>query len=174
MKTTFAIASVLVAVSSVLAAPTYTTTTPPSYPPVYTPPTYPPTSTTPAYPPINTPPTYPPVFTPPTYPPVYTPPTYPPSSTAPTYPSAPTTPTYPPGGGNGGNPYYACKGLAGSAQCCATNILGIANLNCASPGSVLTSPSNFRATCASKGQQARCCVIPILGQGLLCRTPNGL
>ncbi|KAJ8124901.1 hypothetical protein O1611_g8739 [Lasiodiplodia mahajangana] len=36
------------------------------------------------------------------------------------------------------------------------------------------SVSNFRDICANGGQRARCCVVPILGQSLLCETPTGL
>ncbi|KXJ87464.1 Cerato-ulmin hydrophobin family [Microdochium bolleyi] len=91
---------------------------------------------------------------------------------------APTDPHYPPhnGGGGGSNttPYDPCSGLYDSAQCCATDILGVANLDCAGPGATLTSSANFAAVCAAKGQRARCCVIPILGQAVLCQAPAGL
>ncbi|KAJ1323845.1 Fungal hydrophobin [Microdochium nivale] len=119
----------------------------------------------------------------------------------PTDPHPPTTPTYPPGGGNGGggnggggnggggnggggnggggngggsNNYIACTGLYSAPKCCATDVLGVADLDCAAPGAVLTSGPNFAAVCATKGQRARCCVIPVLGQAVLCRTPNNL
>ncbi|KAJ8121295.1 hypothetical protein ONZ43_g2217 [Nemania bipapillata] len=72
-------------------------------------------------------------------------------------------------------PYVACpSGLYSVPQCCATDVLGIADLNCHSPSSVPFSASNFRDICADGGQRARCCVIPILGQSLLCETPTGL
>lgn len=50
----------------------------------------------------------------------------------------------------------------GTAQCCATDVLGVADLNCANPPTVPTSAANFSAECADIGQQARCCVLPIV------------
>ncbi|KAI0192778.1 hydrophobin-like protein [Astrocystis sublimbata] len=83
------------------------------------------------------------------------------------------TPTY--GTGSGGN-YKACggQGLYSVAQCCATDVLGVADLNCGSPSAVPKSVGSFRDICAKGGQRARCCVLPILGQGVLCQTPTGL
>ncbi|KAI1187701.1 hydrophobin precursor [Nemania serpens] len=80
---------------------------------------------------------------------------------------------------NGGNPpptpYVACPpGLYSSPQCCATDVLGVADLDCATVSAVPTSPSSFAATCAKGGQRARCCVLPVLGQDVLCETPVGL
>ncbi|KAI0506163.1 hydrophobin-like protein [Xylaria bambusicola] len=65
-------------------------------------------------------------------------------------------------------------GLYSVPQCCATDVLGVADLNCHSPSSAPYSVSNFRDICANGGQRARCCVLPILGQGILCQTPPGL
>ncbi|KAI0458418.1 hydrophobin-like protein [Xylaria acuta] len=78
-------------------------------------------------------------------------------------------------GGNP-NPYIACagQGLFSVAQCCATDVLGVADLDCHSPSAAPFSVSNFRDICADGGQRARCCVIPILGQAVLCVTPTGL
>ncbi|KAI0097001.1 hydrophobin-like protein [Nemania sp. FL0031] len=79
-------------------------------------------------------------------------------------------PTYP------ANPYTACagQGLYSVPQCCATDVLGVADLNCGSPSAVPSSVGNFRDICADGGERARCCVVPILGQSLLCETPTGL
>ncbi|CCC10469.1 hypothetical protein SMACR_08025 [Sordaria macrospora] len=71
-------------------------------------------------------------------------------------------------------PYTACTGLYGTAQCCATDILGLADLDCANPPATLTSAVQFQATCSDIGQRARCCLLPILGQALVCETPAGL
>ncbi|KAI0097987.1 hydrophobin-like protein [Nemania sp. FL0031] len=73
-------------------------------------------------------------------------------------------------------PYTACggQGLYSVPQCCATDVLGVADLNCHSPSAYPFSVSNFRDICANGGQRARCCVAPILGQALLCQTPTGL
>ncbi|KAH8157604.1 hypothetical protein CIB48_g10639 [Xylaria polymorpha] len=80
-------------------------------------------------------------------------------------------PTY-----NPPNPYIACagQGLYSVPQCCATDVLGVADLNCHSPSAAPTSVTNFRDICANGGQRARCCAIPVLGQAVLCVTPTGL
>jgi len=70
--------------------------------------------------------------------------------------------------------YVPCSGLYGTDQCCATDVLGVADLNCANPSAVPTDAANFQALCSAIGQQARCCVLPILGQDVLCETPVGV
>ncbi|KAJ8131469.1 hypothetical protein O1611_g2153 [Lasiodiplodia mahajangana] len=72
-------------------------------------------------------------------------------------------------------PYDACPdGLYSVEQCCATDVLGVADLDCASPSAVPSSPSSFESICATGGQRARCCVVPVLGQDVLCVTPVGI
>ncbi|KAB5523084.1 fungal hydrophobin [Coniochaeta sp. 2T2.1] len=71
-------------------------------------------------------------------------------------------------------PYAPCSGLYGTSQCCATDVLGLADLDCANPPTVPTDATNFTAICSDIGQRARCCVLPILGQDLLCETPAGV
>ncbi|TLS21449.1 uncharacterized protein PpBr36_10313 [Pyricularia pennisetigena] len=81
-------------------------------------------------------------------------------------------PTTPPSGGE----YDACEGngvLFSSAQCCATDVLGVADLDCAVPSTLPTSASSFTSICAAKGQRARCCVLPVAGQAVLCQAPVG-
>ncbi|KAK2059073.1 hydrophobin 2, partial [Colletotrichum caudatum] len=73
----------------------------------------------------------------------------------------------------GNDVYDPCTGSYKNAKCCATDVLGVADLDCQTPPSVPTSASNFQAICAKGGQRARCCGIPILGQALLCDTPIG-
>ncbi|KAI1760420.1 Cerato-ulmin hydrophobin family, partial [Hypoxylon sp. FL1150] len=70
--------------------------------------------------------------------------------------------------------YTPCSGLYGTAQCCATDVLGVADLDCANPPTTPTDADNFSAVCAAIGQKARCCVLPILGQDVLCETPTGV
>ncbi|KAJ3579546.1 hypothetical protein NPX13_g1018 [Xylaria arbuscula] len=65
-------------------------------------------------------------------------------------------------------------GLYSVPQCCATDVLGVADLNCGSPSAQPYSVANFRDICANGGQRARCCVLPVLGQAVLCQTPPGL
>nr|ABR15766.1 cerato-ulmin [Ophiostoma quercus] len=75
-------------------------------------------------------------------------------------------------GGGGAAPYEACSGLAGSPQCCATDVLGLADLD--SPAA-LTSGTQFTSTCvADGGRRPRCCVLPALGLALVCETPVGV
>ncbi|KAI8627145.1 fungal hydrophobin-domain-containing protein [Xylariaceae sp. FL1651] len=84
-----------------------------------------------------------------------------------------TSPSSTPTGGGGG--YDACPdGLYSVPQCCATDVLGIADLDCQSPAAVPSSPSSFQSICATGGQRARCCVIPVLNQAALCETPVGV
>ncbi|KAI2606616.1 cerato-ulmin [Hypoxylon sp. NC1633] len=71
-------------------------------------------------------------------------------------------------------PYDPCSGLYDSAQCCATDVLGVIDLDCETPNKVPTSASNFEEICGDGGQRARCCVLPVLGQDVLCQTPIGL
>ncbi|KAI1817837.1 Cerato-ulmin hydrophobin family [Poronia punctata] len=70
--------------------------------------------------------------------------------------------------------YMACSGLYSTAQCCATDVLGVADLDCSNPPSVPGSPDEFCAACSAIGQRARCCVLPVLGQDVLCQTPAGV
>ncbi|KAK0631160.1 Cerato-ulmin hydrophobin family [Bombardia bombarda] len=70
--------------------------------------------------------------------------------------------------------YLPCSGLYGTSQCCATDVLGVADLDCAGPPTVPTSADDFSAVCSAIGQRARCCVLPILGQDVLCQTPAGV
>ncbi|RWA07426.1 hypothetical protein EKO27_g7679 [Xylaria grammica] len=74
------------------------------------------------------------------------------------------------------NPLYSpCpSGLYPNPQCCATDVLGVADLNCGSPSAFPYSASNFRDICAAGGQRARCCIIPVFGRAILCQTPAGL
>ncbi|KAJ3562609.1 hypothetical protein NPX13_g8503 [Xylaria arbuscula] len=83
---------------------------------------------------------------------------------------ASANPTY-----GGGKPYVACpSGLYSVPQCCATDVLGVADLNCGSPSASFSSAASFKSVCAKGGQRARCCVVPVLGQAVLCETPAGL
>ncbi|KAI1424555.1 hydrophobin-like protein [Xylaria sp. FL1777] len=79
-----------------------------------------------------------------------------------------------PTGDNNPSPALCPVGLYSVPQCCATDVLGVADLNCGSPSSAPYSVSNFRDICAAGGQRARCCVLPVLGQAVLCETPPGL
>ncbi|KAI0912579.1 fungal hydrophobin-domain-containing protein [Ustulina deusta] len=71
--------------------------------------------------------------------------------------------------------YAACpNGLYSDPQCCSTDVLGVADLDCSSTPAIPTSANEFRSICAAGGQRARCCVIPVAGQAVLCETPAGV
>ncbi|KAF1979821.1 hypothetical protein BU23DRAFT_496739 [Bimuria novae-zelandiae CBS 107.79] len=61
---------------------------------------------------------------------------------------------------------------SGSPLCCATDVLHLADLDCATPATFPTSPNKLIATCSAAGQQAKCCLLPILGQALICSNVN--
>ncbi|KAB2104330.1 hypothetical protein AG0111_0g7746 [Alternaria gaisen] len=61
---------------------------------------------------------------------------------------------------------------SGTPVCCATDVLNLANLDCAPPAVTPTTINAFIDECASSGQQAKCCLIPILGQALICSDVN--
>ncbi|KAF2864020.1 hydrophobin [Piedraia hortae CBS 480.64] len=66
-----------------------------------------------------------------------------------------------------------CAGLAGSPQCCATDVINLADLDCKNPPQVPQNSTDFVNICAAVGQRARCCAIPVLGQALICDAPPG-
>ncbi|EHK22497.1 hydrophobin [Trichoderma virens Gv29-8] len=57
--------------------------------------------------------------------------------------------------------------------CCATNVLGVATLDCGTPTVPVLTPAQFQSHCAGKGKQPVCCSIPAAGLGLLCEKPVG-
>lgn len=82
-----------------------------------------------------------------------------------------------PSGNNPGpdNDYYACpRGLFSQAQCCDVDVLGLLGLDCETPNQLPTSADSFRGNCATIGKQARCCVLPVAGQDVLCTKPIGI
>ncbi|KAG5978873.1 beta ketoadipyl CoA thiolase, th1 [Claviceps digitariae] len=95
-----------------------------------------------------------------------------------------------PGGNNGGGDALCPSGLYSNPQCCATDVLGVADLNCVNRESIGTlaiyidtnsalaahkpmDSKDFQQTCASSGKAAQCCVIPVAGQALLCTPAVG-
>ncbi|KAF2746898.1 hypothetical protein M011DRAFT_403575 [Sporormia fimetaria CBS 119925] len=63
-----------------------------------------------------------------------------------------------------------CTG--GTPLCCATDVLDLADLDCFTPPTTPTDVNSFVEICAADGQQAKCCVLPILGQALFCSDVN--
>lgn len=77
-------------------------------------------------------------------------------------------------GPNPGNNYQACpQGLYSNAQCCTTDVLGVATTECSSPFSTPKSGDDLKRVCAASGKQAKCCAIPVPGQSLLCQDAPG-
>ncbi|KAI0475562.1 Cerato-ulmin hydrophobin family [Xylariaceae sp. FL0804] len=70
--------------------------------------------------------------------------------------------------------YTACSGLYSEAECCATDVLGVADLDCGTPPSTPANATDFSDICSAIGQRARCCVLPLLDLGVLCDTPSGV
>ncbi|KAF2676306.1 hypothetical protein K458DRAFT_322163 [Lentithecium fluviatile CBS 122367] len=65
---------------------------------------------------------------------------------------------------------FTCS--SGNPVCCATDVLDLADLDCAPPPTTPTSASNFIDICSAEGQQAKCCLLPVLGQALICSDVN--
>ncbi|KAJ4330658.1 hypothetical protein N0V87_009805 [Didymella glomerata] len=61
---------------------------------------------------------------------------------------------------------------SGSPLCCATDVLNLAVLDCQTPPTTPTGINNFIDICSAKGQQAKCCLLPILEQALICTDVN--
>lgn len=58
--------------------------------------------------------------------------------------------------------YTPCSGLYGTAQCCATDVLGVADLDCTDPPTVPANATDFQGICSNIGQTAECCVLPLV------------
>ncbi|KAM0276383.1 hypothetical protein ACHAQH_006785 [Verticillium albo-atrum] len=66
----------------------------------------------------------------------------------------------------------ACSNLLyGTPLCCATSILGLANLDCTTPKSAKDG-KDMKKSC--KGKQPQCCTLGVTGIALLCQTPVGV
>ena len=83
---------------------------------------------------------------------------------------------------------YCAPGLFNQAQCCSTDVAGVANLDCATrkfdhhllrlrhieahalstASKTPKSASDFAAICAKSGKTARCCVLPVVSLPYLC------
>ncbi|SPJ92119.1 uncharacterized protein FTOL_13663 [Fusarium torulosum] len=64
--------------------------------------------------------------------------------------------------------------LYGNPQCCSVDVLGVVDIECDSPTESPTDAVSFAQICATSGQRARCCVLPVLDQALVCMTPVGV
>ncbi|CAD0093949.1 unnamed protein product [Aureobasidium mustum] len=54
-------------------------------------------------------------------------------------------------------------------MCCATDVLGVADLTCSPVPTSVTTSDDFESYCAAEGKSAECCVTSLLGDlGLVC------
>ncbi|RDL42077.1 Uncharacterized protein BP5553_02056 [Venustampulla echinocandica] len=65
-----------------------------------------------------------------------------------------------------------CSSALATPLCCDVDVLGVADLDCAPPASQPTDLQSFNDICAADGKINMCCVLPILGQALVCQAPN--
>ncbi|KAM3448659.1 hypothetical protein NHJ6243_010086 [Beauveria neobassiana] len=73
------------------------------------------------------------------------------------------------------NPSPLCpNGLYSNPVCADVDVLGILCLNSASPSETPRDGKNFEEICSKIGKQARCAVVPVLGQAVLCNKPVGV
>ncbi|CAI6095857.1 unnamed protein product [Clonostachys chloroleuca] len=71
--------------------------------------------------------------------------------------------------------YESCPdSLYRSVNCCSVDVIGVADIECDTPTKIPTDAHSFSNICASVGKRARCCVLPLLGQALVCMTPVGV
>jgi len=62
---------------------------------------------------------------------------------------------------------------SGDPKCCDVDVLGIADLDCETPAPYPTNITDFNDVCAAVGKINMCCTLNLLGQGLLCDSPDG-
>ncbi|KAK5993763.1 Cryparin [Cladobotryum mycophilum] len=61
--------------------------------------------------------------------------------------------------------------LYGSPQCCATDVAGVADLDCETLPKTPDAGNTFNSICTARAKQPKCCSLPFLGLGLLCQDP---
>ncbi|OAA59913.1 Hydrophobin 2 [Cordyceps fumosorosea ARSEF 2679] len=66
------------------------------------------------------------------------------------------------------------NGLYSNPVCADVDVLGILCLNAVSPSEAPRDANHFREICAKIGKEARCAVVPILNQAVLCNKPVGI
>ncbi|PQK17230.1 hypothetical protein BB8028_0007g04250 [Beauveria bassiana] len=66
------------------------------------------------------------------------------------------------------------NGLYSNLVCADVDVLGVACLNAVVPSESPRDGKHFQEICAKIGKQARCAVVPVLGQALLCNKPVGV
>ncbi|KAF3057697.1 Trihydrophobin [Trichoderma lentiforme] len=66
------------------------------------------------------------------------------------------------------NEAWCPRGLYSVPQCCDTDVLGVADLDCRTPPDLPSKCKNFGSACATIGLQPKCCVLPVAGVAVLC------
>ncbi|KAL7906085.1 fungal hydrophobin domain-containing protein [Trichoderma velutinum] len=99
-------------------------------------------------------------------------PNQPVNGNTPNQPASGITPNQP-ANGSGGAAHLCPSTLYSSAECCATDVLGLADLDCVVPSTAPANADGFQSVCAATGRRPRCCVLPLAGVGVLCQTPIG-
>ncbi len=62
-------------------------------------------------------------------------------------------------------------GLYNVPLCCDTDVDGVAAPYCSALRQSPEDSKSFKLICAQNGQQAMCCIVPVVGHGLLCKEP---
>jgi hypothetical protein len=70
-------------------------------------------------------------------------------------------------GGDDDSFFDPCPTIYGEVLCCNPGV-GNFDINCVKPTIAPTSIDDFKASCASVGKNARCCIAPIFGIELFC------
>ncbi|PHH71624.1 hypothetical protein CDD82_6401 [Ophiocordyceps australis] len=60
------------------------------------------------------------------------------------------------------------SGLVGNPFCCTTDVLNLLDLRCEIPTQPFSSLTSLKQICQDEGREARCCAIPLIGQGVIC------
>ncbi|KAM3526806.1 hypothetical protein MY4038_006673 [Beauveria bassiana] len=66
------------------------------------------------------------------------------------------------------------NGLYSNPVCADVDVLGILCLNVATPSETPRDGKHFQEICAKIGKQARCAVLPVAVQAVLCNKPVGV
>ncbi|KAM0741680.1 hypothetical protein ACQRIT_004537 [Beauveria bassiana] len=66
------------------------------------------------------------------------------------------------------------NGLYSNPVCADVDVLQILCLNSVAPSEEPRDANHFREICSKIGKEARCAVLPVLGQAVLCNKPAGV
>ncbi|OAA76802.1 Hydrophobin 2 [Akanthomyces lecanii RCEF 1005] len=72
------------------------------------------------------------------------------------------------------NPTLCPNGLFSNLVCSATDVLGLLCLDASVPSEAPRDARHFQEICAKVGKAARCAVLPVADQAVLCQRPVGV